>query len=89
MSGIKSIRELREVLAEATDIVAHGSTWRHYKGGVYTVLHLAFDEVTLNIEVIYSPVNAPDILFARELSVWLETVIWQDATLPRFEHIAG
>lgn len=89
MSNTKSTQELRGVLAEATGIVTHGSTWRHYKGGVYTALHLAFDEETLNVVVIYSSINAPDILFARELSVWLETVTWQGATLPRFEHIAG
>ncbi len=52
------------------------------------MIAIAFDEETLDFEVIYSPFDAPDIHFARWMSVWLETVAWQGATLPRFEHIS-
>lgn len=78
---------MRGILAEATELANPGTTWRHYKGGVYTIVALAFDEESLDIEVIYSPVEAPDISFTHWLSVWLETVEWQGVNLPRFELI--
>lgn len=84
----KSIRELKEILAEASELVAPGSTWRHYKGGVYKVTALAFNEETLDIKVIYQPVIEPEIHFTRHLSIWLESVTWRGAALPRFEKIA-
>ncbi|MBL8121231.1 DUF1653 domain-containing protein [Candidatus Saccharibacteria bacterium] len=89
MSSKKSLRELREMMTEATELVPLGSVWRHYKGGVYTVEHIAYDEVTSEFEVVYRPEEAADVYFTRSLSVWLETVQWQGAALPRFEHIAA
>lgn len=84
----KTLRELRELQAEAEELVAPGSTWRHYKGGVYKVIRLAFNEETLHVKVVYSPEEDPAIAFTRELSLWLETVTWHGAALPRFEKIA-
>lgn len=84
----KSLRDLRGILAEATELVRPGTVWRHYKGGIYTVTSLAFDEESLDIEVIYSPMDAEDITFTRWLSIWLETVEWQGAHIPRFELIS-
>jgi hypothetical protein len=89
MRSKKNERELQDMLAEATEMVPVNSLWRHYKGGTYKVVCIAFDEETLDFEVVYEPVNHPDIHFTRRLSVWLETVKWQGATLPRFEHIAN
>ena len=89
MTWKKDFKQLREMMTEAEEIVAVGSRWRHYKGGEYRVTAIAFDEETLDFEVIYSPFDAPDIHFARWMSVWLETVEWQGATLPRFEHISA
>jgi hypothetical protein len=88
MHGKKDLKQLREMLSEATEIVPVGSRWRHYKGSEYRVTAIAFDEETLDFELIYSPIEAPDIQFARWMSIWIETVEWQGATLPRFEHIA-
>lgn len=88
MSRKKDFKQLREMLAEAEEIVAVGSRWRHYKGGEYRVTAIAFDEETLDFEVIYSPIDAPDIHFARWMSIWLETVEWQGSSLQRFEKIA-
>jgi hypothetical protein len=89
MSTKKSLRELSEMLAEATDMVPVGSVWRHYKGGVYTVVCIAFDELTLDFEVVYQPEEDERVHFTRPLSVWLETIQWHGAALPRFEHIAA
>ncbi|QQS19544.1 DUF1653 domain-containing protein [Candidatus Saccharibacteria bacterium] len=89
MRSKKGVKQLREMLTEAVELVPVGSRWRHYKGGEYIVTAIAFDEETLEFEVIYSPIEAPDIHFARWMSIWLETVAWQGATLPRFEHTSG
>lgn len=89
MRAKKSIQELRGILAEATELVQPGSTWRHYKGGSYKVACLAFNEETLHVKVIYQPVEAKDIYFTRELSMWLQSVVWHGVSLPRFEKIAS
>ncbi|QQS18269.1 DUF1653 domain-containing protein [Candidatus Saccharibacteria bacterium] len=88
MQSNKNTQQLRELLAEATALVPVGSRWRHYKGGEYLVTAVAFDEESLNFEVIYSPIDAPDIHFARWMSIWLETVRWQNVSLPRFKQMA-
>jgi hypothetical protein len=87
MSTKKSEKQLEEMLAVATDMVPEGSLWRHYKGNDYCVDCIAFDEETLEFEVIYHPKAHPNIHFSRLLSVWLETVAWKEHTLPRFEHL--
>lgn len=83
----KSERELRAMLAEATEMVPTGSIWQHFKGDKYKVICIAFDEITLNFEVVYVPLKHPDIHFTRMMSVWLESVEWNGYTVPRFERI--
>lgn len=75
------------MLVEATELAPVGSIWRHYKGGVFKVVCIAFDEETLDFEVVYQPIDDEDIHFTRRLSIWLETVEWQEAQLPRFERL--
>lgn len=56
------------------------NVYRHYKGGVYQVLHIGFHTETEELEVIYKRIGGPnydehaekDIVFVRPLSVWLE-----------------
>ncbi len=87
MSDRKPERELREMLAVAEDMVPSGSLWHHYKGADYKVVCIAFDEVTLDFEVVYSPIKHSDLHFTRPMSVWLESVEWKDHTVPRFERL--
>ena len=87
MGTRKSENQLQEMLAAATDMVPEKSIWRHYKGNDYLVDYIAFDEETLDFEVIYHPVRHPALHFARPMVVWLETVEFNGHTLPRFERL--
>ena len=87
MSTKKSAKQLLEMLAVATDMVPNASLWRHYKGNTYQVECIAFDEETLDFEVIYHPVDHPTLHFSRAMVVWLETVEYEGHALPRFEQI--
>ncbi len=83
----KSEKQLKEMLAVAADMVPEKSIWRHFKGNDYLVDCIAFDEETLDFEVIYHPIDHPSLHFARLMTVWLETVEYEGQTLPRFEHL--
>lgn len=87
MSTRKSEKQLKEMLAVAADMVPENSIWRHYKGNNYIIDCIAFDEETLDFEVIYHPVDHPSLHFSRLMTVWLETVQYDGQTLPRFEHL--
>lgn len=87
MSTKKSEKQLKELLAIAAEMVPEKSLWRHYKGNDYMVDCIAFDEETLDFEIIYHPVDHPTIHFSRLMAVWLETVEYKGHTLPRFEHL--
>ena len=87
MSMKKSEKQLKEMLAIATDMVPENTLWRHYKGNNYLVDCIAFDEETLDFEVIYHPVDYPTLHFSRALVVWLETVEYHGHSLPRFERL--
>lgn len=82
-----SDRELRELLSEAEVSVPKGSVWRHFKGGEYRVICVAFDSEDLRLEVIHEPLDDPGIVFTRTMSNWLESVNFEGFTLSRFEHI--
>jgi len=82
-----SDRELQELLREAEETVPKGSVWRHFKGGEYRVVCIAFDSEDLRLEVIHEPLDDPGIVFTRTMSNWLESVNFEGFTLSRFEHI--
>lgn len=50
-----------------------GKRYRHYKGGIYTVLHLAKHTETDEILVIYQS-DGFGSYYARPLKVWCESV---------------
>jgi len=82
-----SDRELSELLHEAEETVPKGSIWRHFKGGDYKVLCIAFDSESLQLEVVHEPIDYPGITFTRSMSNWLESVNFEGFTLSRFEHM--
>lgn len=83
-----SSEQLHEKLIEAGKHVHVGRRHRHYKGGEYTVLYLAFEESTMEIVVVYQPEYGEHrVVFTRPLAVWSELVEWQGATIPRFTQI--
>lgn len=57
--------------------------WRHYKGGIYSVVGFALDSETCEPVVFYR--NRNEMYFwTRPLSQWEETVEYEGKTVPRF-----
>lgn len=71
-------------LHAATEKVAVGSTYIHYKGGSYTVTGLGIEESTDEISVIYQANYGERLTFIRAISSWLETIKVNDTEIARF-----
>jgi hypothetical protein len=82
-----SNRELDQLLRESEEAVPVGSIWRHFKGGDYKVVCIAFDSEDLQLEVVHESIDYPGITFTRSMSNWLESVNFEGFTLSRFEHM--
>ncbi|MEK7593801.1 MAG: DUF1653 domain-containing protein [Patescibacteria group bacterium] len=66
--------------------------YQHYKGDFYQVLNVARHSETGGDYVVYQalyddPELGPKPLFVRPLSMFTETVSWQNSTVPRFKFI--
>ena len=62
-----------------------GGTYRHYKGNLYKVLHLARHTETEETLVIYQALYGEYGIWARPLEMFMETVTLPDGTVvPRF-----
>ena len=64
--------------------VVLGGLYRHYKGGLYRVLHLAKHSETLETLVVYANEQDPTLVWARPISMWNETVHTKDGEVLRF-----
>lgn len=64
-------------------------TYRHYKGGLYTVLAVAKHSETLEDLVVYvcQYHNERSHVWVRPLGMFLESVHIDGKTIPRFEYI--
>jgi hypothetical protein len=78
--------ELAKEVQTAGEQVTVGATYHHYKGKdkIYKVLGLGFIEETTELCVIYQAQYEERLTFLRPVSVWLETVEWEEKTVPRF-----
>lgn len=61
--------------------------YRHYKGNEYQVYEVATHSETGEALVVYRPLYGEQALWARPLSMWDETVVWQGKSLPRFSWV--
>jgi hypothetical protein len=61
--------------------------YRHYKGNEYTVVDVARHSETLEPMVVYRAEYGERGLWVRPLDMFLETVIVNGRTMPRFERI--
>ncbi len=62
--------------------------YRHFKGGIYEVLHIATHSETLEPMVVYRDVCDEDKIWVRPLSMWNETVTHNGITQERFTYLA-
>lgn len=74
-----------EVLSEeGQQFPKEGLLYRHFKGGSYTVLHIALDTETEKQTVVYRSVTDGKI-FTRPLNIWLEDVSYENTIVKRFK----
>jgi hypothetical protein len=63
--------------------------YRHYKGGNYQVIGVARHSETEEELVVYQCVSDNNSLWVRPLAMFLETVLVEGRTVPRFEQYAS
>lgn len=61
--------------------------YRHFKGGLYEVVGIARHSETEEELVIYRPLYGEGGLWARPLAMFVETVIHEGKSQPRFQKI--
>ncbi len=78
------------MLQDAATKVSVGASYAHYKHPelIYIVRELVILEATNEIAVVYEAQYGERITYARALDVWLETVEWEDRTVPRFTKVS-
>lgn len=72
------------VIPDGREIVI-GGKYRHFKGGEYVVLNVAYDHETLEKQVVYMQVYDSPRIWVRPLSMFLEDVNDHGNIRPRFE----
>ncbi len=63
--------------------------YRHYKGKEYTVLGVARHSETLEELVVYRQEYGDHSLWVRPRAMFLEEVVLEDRTVPRFLHLGN
>ena len=64
-----------------------GKIFRHYKGNLYKVLHVANHSETLEKMVVYKALYGEGEIWTRPLSMWTEKVLLDGKEIKRFEEI--
>jgi hypothetical protein len=64
-----------------------GSTYRHYKGNEYRVLHVVKHSETQEEMVVYQDIAHPEKIWARPLPMFMETIEIEGKNVPRFTPI--
>ena len=66
--------------------IIKGGIYRHYKGNEYMVLDIATHSETLEAMVVYKAMYGDGGVWVRPASMWNETVVCGDKSVPRFEY---
>lgn len=61
--------------------------YRHYKGNIYRVLHIATHSETLEDMAVYQDINNPDKIWARPASMWNDDIEIDGKTVKRFQFV--
>ncbi len=63
--------------------------YRHYKGGMYELLAVAYHSETLEPMVVYRALYGTGDVWVRPASMWEESVEHEGRTVPRFAFVEG
>jgi hypothetical protein len=61
--------------------------YRHYKGGLYQVLHMALDSESLQTLVVYKALKDEGQVWVRSAAMFLEQVLIEGQWVPRFSPV--
>ncbi len=67
----------------------HPGRYRHYKGREYRVLHLARHSESLEPLVVYQALYGENGIWVRPAGMFIETVVVNGVSVPRFAFIAA
>ena len=77
-------------MEQKTAQLVEGGTYRHYKGNLYKVLHLARHSETEELLVISQALYGDYGIWARPLDMFVEDVLLPDGTeVPRFQLVTA
>ena len=77
-------------MEQKTAQLVEGGTYRHYKGNLYKVLHLARHSETEVLLVIYQALYGDYGIWARPLDMFVEDVLLPDGTeVPRVQLVTA
>jgi len=82
-----SFEELDARFSKVQSDLPVGSLWRHYKGDMYQLVGITIIEASLEIGVLYSPVNHHSLSFMRPLSDWYAKIVKDGETIQRFSKV--
>ncbi|HEY8998713.1 MAG TPA: DUF1653 domain-containing protein [Candidatus Saccharimonadales bacterium] len=74
---------------ETEKLVTVGAQYKHYKGGLYTVLHVALLEATNEPCVVYRAEYGSHTIFIRPLDDWCAQIEVDGKAVPRFAKISA
>jgi hypothetical protein len=80
------IQEVIGPLSEKAQLLKKG-LYEHYKGNHYEVIAVARNSETLEEQVVYQALYGDRSLWIRPLNVFLENVIIENKSVPRFRYI--
>lgn len=77
-----------DTLAAARAKVTPGTHWRHYQGNEYIIKDIVLLEATVEVAVVYMPVDQPEVAFVRPFTSWFEQVTAPGQSVARFTKVA-
>ncbi len=89
MKNRKHASELISEISKAKEIVKIGGKYSHYKDSnkTYTVIDFGVQEATNKICVMYKADYVENLIFVRDLDIWLEKVEVNSKKVNRFTFI--
>lgn len=81
---------LTSAIKQTKEHIKIGNTYAHYKDPTkqYTVLHLAIQEATEKVCLVYQAQYGEKLIFVRDVDNWLEIIDHNGQKVPRFKQIS-